>query len=242
MEAVVRKVMGTLLTLFLAIGLLAQPTLAQASSKVKVVKVKLPSGGVTTIKGTKVQIFKIAEREAKKRDALQGKLEQAEVCQQEDCAKIEDKIANSEKIIEVITKSLYSKAADASMLSPITKTEYRFFANQVRQEIKYVEEEIKEIQEMKNAALNSYLSTFESSYFFQANYTKDLVIQVFLDRLQSQLNFLNKVLGGFVRYSIEGNQEGTTEVNISRRQSVQELITSAEQNMQENLNRTKQRQ
>ena len=236
-----QKLKATLLTLFLAIGLLAQPTLVQASSKVKVVKVKLPSGGVTTIKGTKVQIFKIAEREAKKRDALQGKLEQAEVCQQEDCAKIEVEIANSEKIIEVITKSLYSKAADASMLSPITKAEYRFFANQVRQEIKNVEEEIKEIQEMKNAALNSYLSTFETSYLFKAGYTKDSATQIFLGQLLSGLNFFNKVLPGFVRSSIEGNREGVTEVNISRRQSVQELITITEQNMQENLNRTNQR-
>lgn len=230
-----QRFMSLVLVPTLILGLSSQPTLAQAAPKVKVIKVKLPNGGTTTVKGTKAQIFKVAEQEAKKRDSLLNELEKIEDCEQEDCSQIEQKIENSEKIIDVITKSLYTKAADASMLTPITKAEYRFFANQVKQEINYIEADIKEIQDMKNTSLNSFLASFESSFAYKGGWTKDAYTQMIIGNLQSNLKFFYKVLGGFERSSRDGNPEGIVEVNISRRQSVQEIIDMTEQNFEDSL-------
>ena len=212
-------------------------TLSYAAPKTKTLKIKLPSGGTTTVKGTKQQIFKTL---TKTEDNLENLEEQLEALEQNDecvsiaCKKLENKIRDSEIIIEVITKSLYSKAADASMLSPITPAEFKFFANQVKDEIQQVQDDINNIELGKSKELNKYLETFENSYLHKIGWTQEFLIQFIKMSLADDLRFFNKILAGFERLIVTKNPDGISEINISKRISIQEKIIAQEENQLQN--------
>jgi hypothetical protein len=212
---------------------------AQAASKTTSIKIKLPSGVTTTVKGTKVQIFKTLEKEAKKLDGLEDKLDSYTDCGSSTCIKLKKEIKDTEKKIEVITKSLYSKAADASMLSPINTTELKFFASLVRQDIEDYEKDLREVEQGKNRDVNDYLASFESSYLYKVGWDKALFIQVIKGELDYNLRSLNKVLAGFEWLIKNKNPDGITEINIGRRMTIQQRIVSQEQNQLENANANK---
>jgi len=212
---------------------------AQAASKTTSIKIKLPSGVTITVKGTKVQIFKTLEKEAKKLDGLEDKLDSYTDCESSTCIKLKKEIKDSEKKIEVITKSLYSKAADASMLSPLNTTELKFFASLVRQDIEDYEKDLKEVEQSKNRDVNDYLASFESSYLYKVGWDKAFFIQVIKGELDYNLRSLNKVLAGFEWLIKNKNPDGITEINIGRRMTIQQRIVSQEQNQFENANANK---
>jgi len=212
---------------------------AQAASKTTSIKIKLPSGVTITVKGTKVQIFKTLEKEAKKLDGLEDKLDSYTDCESSTCIKLKKEIKDSEKKIEVITKSLYSKAADASMLSPLNTTELKFFASLVRQDIEDYEKDLKEVEQSKNRDVNDYLASFESSYLYKVGWDKAFFIQVIKGELDYNLRSLNKVLAGFEWLIKNKNPDGITEINIGRRMTIQQRIVSQEQNQLENANANK---
>jgi len=212
-------------------------TLSYAAPKTKTLKIKLPSGGTTTVKGTKQQIFKTL---TKTEDNLENLEEQLEVLEQIDkcgsiaCKKLENEIKDSEKIIDVITKSLYSKAADASMLSPITPAEFKYFANQVRDEIQQVQDDINDVQLGKSKELNKYLVTFENSYLYKVGWSQEFLIQAIKMSLADDLRFFNKILAGFEWLIVNKNPDGITEINISKRITIQEKIIAQEENQLQN--------
>lgn len=212
---------------------------AQAALKTTSIKIKLPSGVTITVKGTKVQIFKTLEKEAKKLDGLEDKLDSYTDCESSTCIKLKKEIKDSEKKIEVITKSLYSKAADASMLSPLNTTELKFFASLVRQDIEDYEKDLKEVEQSKNRDVNDYLASFESSYLYKVGWDKAFFIQVIKGELDYNLRSLNKVLAGFEWLIKNKNPDGITEINIGRRMTIQQRIVSQEQNQLENANANK---
>jgi len=217
-------------------------TLAQAAPKTKTIKIKLPSGGTTTVKGTKQQIFKTLKKTEVKIDNLEKKLEeleQIEDCVSTECNNLEKQIKDAEKIREVIWKSLYTQPTDASNLSPLTTAEFKFFADIVRKEIQEVEKDIKEVELGKSREVNEYLATFENSYLYKVGWGKDYFIQVIKMSLGDDLRFLNKVLGGFEFQIANKNPEGITVTNISRRLSIQEKILSQEENQLQNANKKK---
>jgi len=199
---------------------------AQAALKTTSIKIKLPSGVTITVKGTKVQIFKTLEKEAKKLDGLEDKLDSYTDCESSTCIKLKKEIKDSEKKIEVITKSLYSKAADASMLSPLNTTELKFFASLVRQDIEDYEKDLKEVEQSKNRDVNDYLASFESSYLYKVGWDKAFFIQVIKGELDYNLRSLNKVLAGFEWLIKNKNPDGITEINIGRRMTIQQRIVS----------------
>ena len=212
---------------------------AQAASKTTSIKIKLPSGVTTTVKGTKVQIFKTLEKEAKKLDGLEDKLDSYTDCRTPACIKLKKEIKDSEKIVETITRSLYSKAADASMLSPINITELKFFVYLVSQEIKEVEEDLKEVEQGKNRSVNEYLASFETSYLYKVGWDRALFVQVVKGGLNQDLRYFNKTLAGFEWLITNKNPDGITEINIGRRITIQQIIAGQEQNQLENANANK---
>lgn len=217
-------------------------TVAQAAPKTKTIKIKLPSGGTTTVKGTKQQIFKTLAKTEDKIDKLEEQLEeleQIEDCESTECKNLEKQIKDAEKIRDVIWKSLYTQPADASMLTPLTTTEFKYFADIVRKEIQQVEKDINEVELGKSREMNDYLATFESSYFYKIGWGRDFFIQAIKGSLGDDLRFLNKVLGGFAWQIANKNPEGTTVINISRRMSIQEKIISMEENQLQNANKKK---
>ena len=103
--------------LIMFFGLLSTfQTVAQAAPKTTTIKIKLPSGVTTTVKGTKLQIFKTLEKETKKLDGLEDKQDSYIDCGSSTCIKLKKEIKDSEKKIDVIIKSLYSKAADVALI------------------------------------------------------------------------------------------------------------------------------
>ena len=78
---------------------------AQAALKTTSIKIKLPSGVTITVKGTKVQIFKTLEKEAKKLDGLEDKLDSYTDCGSSTCIKLKKEIKDSEKKIESLQKA-----------------------------------------------------------------------------------------------------------------------------------------
>jgi len=215
-------------------------TLSQAAPKIKTIKIKLPSGGTTTVKGTKQQIFKALTKTEDKLENLEDQLEELEQiddCVSIECKNLEKQIKDTEKIIEVITKSLYSKAADASMLSPITSTEFKYFADLVRNEVQQVEKDINEIDLGKNREINQYLATFENSYLYKVGWSREFFIQSIKMSLGDDLKFFNKILAGFDWLIVNKNPDGITEINISKRLSIQEKIVAQEENQLQNANK-----
>jgi hypothetical protein len=202
---------------------------AQAAPKTTSIKIKLPSGVTTTAKGTKVQIFKTLEKEAKKLDGLEDKLDSYTDCGSLTCIKLKKEIKDSEKKIEVITKSLYSKSADASMLSPLNTTELKFFASLVRQDIQDIEIDLDEIEQGKNRDINEYLASFENSYLSKVGWDKAQFIQAIKDDLNYNLRSLNKLLAGFEWLIINKNPDGITEISIGRGMTMQGRIATQEQ-------------
>jgi TolA-binding protein len=214
-------------------------TFSQAApkAKTKTLKIKLPGGGITTVKGTKQQLFKTLTKTEEKIEILEEQiddLENNENCISIECKNLEKQVKDAEKIKEVITRSLYSQAADASMLSPLTDAELKYFANLVKKEIEQVEKDIKEVDLGKSKEMNEYLSDFENRYLYKAGYEVNFFIQAIKGSLESDLKFLNKVLGGLEWNIANKNPEGTSEINISRRLSIQEKIVSWEENHLEN--------
>jgi hypothetical protein len=217
-------------------------TVAQAAPKTKTIKIKLPSGGTTTVKGTKQQIFKTLTKTEDKIDKLEEQLEELEEiedCVSSECKNLEKQIKDAEKIRDVIWKSLYTQPADASMLTPLTTTEFRYFADIVREEIQQVEKDISEVELGKSREMNKYLATFENSYLYKVGWGRDFFIQAIKGSLGDDLRFLNKVLGGFAWQIANKNPEGTTVINISRRLSIQEKIITMEENQLQNANKKK---
>ena len=217
-------------------------TVAQAAPKTKTIKIKLPSGGTTTVKGTKQQIFKTLTKTEDKIDKLEEQLEELEEiedCVSSECKNLEKQIKDAEKIREVIWKSLYTQPADASMLTPLTTTEFKYFADIVRKEIQQVEKDINEVELGKSREMNEYLATFENSYLYKVGWGRDFFIQAIKGSLGDDLRFLNKVLGGFTWQIANKNPEGTTVINISRRLSIQEKIISVEENQLQNASKKK---
>jgi TolA-binding protein len=219
-------------------------TLSQAApkAKTKTIKIKLPSGGITTVKGTKQQIFKTLTKTEDKIDNLEEQLEeleQTEDCASIECRNLEKQIKDAEKIREVIWKSLYSQPADASMLSPLTTAEFKYFANIVRKEIQQVEKDINEVELGKSREVNDYLATFENSVLYQFGWSREYFIQVIKGGLGDDLRFLNKVLGGLEWQIANKNPEATTVINIGKRLSIQEKIISQEENQLQNANKKK---
>jgi hypothetical protein len=215
-------------------------TVAQAAPKT--IKIKLPSGGTTIVKGTKQQIFKTLAKTEDKIDNLEEQLEeleQIEDCVSTECKNLEKQIKDAEKIREVIWKSLYTQPADASMLTPLTTAEFKYFAEIVRKEIQQVEKDINEVELGKSREMNEYLATFENSYLYKVGWGTDFLIQAIKGSLGNDLRFLNKVLGGFAWQIANKNPEGTTVINISRRLSIQEKIVSMEENHLQNANKKK---
>lgn len=210
-------------------------TVAQAASKTTTIKIKLSSGSIHTVKGTKPQIFKTLEKESKKLDGLEEKLDSYTDCGSSTCIKLKKEIKDSEKKIEVITKSLYSKAADASMLSPINTTELKFFASLVRQEIEDVEKDLNEVEQGKNRDVNEYLASYENSYLYKVGWDKAIFIQVIKGGLNDSLRYFNKILAGFEWLIVNKNPDGITEINIGRRITIEQMIVGQEQNQLENL-------
>jgi TolA-binding protein len=217
-------------------------TVAQAAPKTKTIKIKLPSGGTTIVKGTKQQIFKTLAKTEDKIDNLEEQLEeleQIEDCVSTECKNLEKQIKDAEKIREVIWKSLYTQPADASMLTPLTTAEFKYFAEIVRKEIQQVEKDINEVELGKNREVNDYLATFEDSYLYKVGWGKEFFIQAIKMFLGDDLKYFNKVLGGFEWLIANKNPDGITVINISRRLSIQEKIVSQEENQLQNANRKK---
>ena len=235
------RLLSILLITILSLSTTSQ-TVAQAAPKTKTIKIKLPSGGTTTVKGTKQQIFKTLTKTEDKIDKLEEQLEeleQIEDCVSTECKNLEKQIKDAEKIIEVIWKSLYTQPADASMLSPLTTAEFKYFASIVGKEIQQVEKDINEVELGKSREMNEYLATFENSYLYKVGWGTDFLIQAIKGSLGDDLRFLNKVLGGFAWQIANKNPEGTTVINISRRLSIQEKIVSMEENHLQNANKKK---
>ena len=155
-------------------------TVAQAAPKTKTIKIKLPSGGTTTVKGTKQQIFKTLTKTEDKIDKLEEQLEELEEiedCVSSECKNLEKQINDAEKIREVIWKSLYTQPADASMLSPLTEAELKYFVSIVKKEIQEVEKDIKEVELGKSREVNQYLASFENSYLYKVGFGRESFIQ-----------------------------------------------------------------
>lgn len=217
-------------------------TMAQAAPKTKTIKIKLPSGGTTTVKGTKHQILKTLEKTDDKIDNLEKKLdelEQTEDCASTECSNIEKQIKDAEKIRDVIWKSLYTQPTDASNLSPLTTSEFKFFADIVRREIQQVEKDINEVELGKSRELNEYLVTYENSYLYKVGWARDFFIQQIKGSLDGDLRYLNKVLGGFEWQIANKNPGGTLVINISRRLTIQEKIVSWEEHQLQIANKKK---
>ncbi len=233
------RVVSVVLIIFFGLSSTSQ-TLSQAAPKTKTIKIKLPSGGITTVKGTKQQIFKTLTKTEDKIDKLEEQLEELEEiedCVSSECKNLEKQIKDAEKIREVIWKSLYTQPADASNLSPLTTTEFKYFANIVIREIQQVEKDINEVELGKSKEMNEYLATFENSYLYQVGWGRDFFIQAIKGSLEADLRFLNKVLGGFQFQIANKNPDGITVINIGRRLSIQEKIVSQEENQLQNANK-----
>jgi hypothetical protein len=205
---------------------------AAPKKKALVIKISLPSGDTIVLRGSKTELFKRLQTESQKRNLLEKKLAE---CDPVDCEVLEEEYEDSKAAVEVITKSLYSKAADASLLSPITKSEFKFFASEVRFQINLVEKEIQELKNLTHPYLAGYLASFEKSYMFKGGYTRQTSVEAFMGGLTDQLRFYKKVLPGFERLSTAKNTEGIVEINISPRRSLEEIINSTEENMKSNL-------
>jgi DNA repair exonuclease SbcCD ATPase subunit len=217
-------------------------TLSQAAPKTKTIKIKLPSGGTTSVKGTKQQIFKTLTKTEDKIDNLEEQLEeleQIEDCVSTECKNLEKQIKDAEKIREVIWKSLYTQPADASMLTPLTSAEFKYFANIVRKEIQQVEKDINEVELGKSKEVNEYLATFENSYLYKVGWGREFFIQAIKGSLGDDLKFFNKVLGGFEWLIANKNPDGITVINIGKRLSIQEKIIGQEENQLQNSNQKK---
>jgi TolA-binding protein len=236
-----KRILSVVLIMIFGLSSTSQ-TVAQAAPKTKTIKIKLPSGGTTTVKGTKQQIFKTLTKTEDKINNLEEQLEeleQIEDCVSIECKNLEKQIKDAEKIIEVIWKSLYTQPADASMLSPLTTTEFKYFSSIVRKEIQQVEKDLNEVELGKSREVNEYLATFENSYLYKVGWGRDFFIQAIRGSLRDDLRFLNKVLGGFEFQIANKNPDGITVINIGRRLSIQEKIVSQEENQLQNSNKKK---
>jgi len=205
---------------------------AAPKKKTQVIKISLPSGDTMVLRGSKTELFRKLQSESQKRNLLEKKIAE---CETKDCEVLEEEYEDSEAAVEAITKSLYSKAADASMLSPITKAEFKFFASEVRFQINLVEKEIEELKDLTHPYLASYLASFEGSYMFKGGHSRQSSVEAFMGGLTDQLRFFKKVLPGFERLSTARNVEGILEINISPRRSLEEIIKTTEENMKSNL-------
>lgn len=217
-------------------------TVAQAAPKTKTIKIKLPSGGTTTVKGTKQQIFKTLTKTEDKIDNLEKKLEELELiedCVSTECNNLEKQIKDAEKIREVIWKSLYTQPADASMLSPLTEAELKYFVSIVKKDIEGVEKDIKEVELGKSREVNEYLASFENSYLYKVGFGRESFIQFVKMQLGDDLKYFNKCLGGFEWLIANKNPDGATVINIGRRMSIKERIVSQEENQLQNANKNK---
>ena len=217
-------------------------TVAQAAPKTKTIKIKLPSGGTTTVKGTKQQIFKTLTKTEDKIDKLEEQLEELEEiedCVSSECKNLEKQIKDAEKIREVIWKSLYTQPADASMLSPLTEAELKYFVSIVKKDIEGVEKDIKEVELGKSREVNEYLASFENSYLYKVGFGRESFIQFVKMQLGDDLKYFNKCLGGFEWLIANKNPDGATVINIGRRMSIKERIVSQEENQLQNANKNK---
>ena len=217
-------------------------TLSQAAPKTKTIKIKLPSGGTTTVKGTKQQIFKTLTKTEDKIDKLEEQLEELEEiedCVSSECKNLEKQIKDAEKIREVIWKSLYTQPADASMLSPLTEVELKYFVSIVKKDIEGLEKDIKEVELGKNREVNDYLASFENSYLYKVGFGRESFIQFVKMQLGYDLKYFNKCLGGFEWLIANKNPDGATVINIGRRMSIKERIVSQEENQLQNANKNK---
>ena len=219
-------------------------TLSQAAPKTKskTIKIKLPSGGTTTIKGTKQQIFKTLTKTEDKIDNLQEQLEELEKiedCVSTECNNLEKQIKDAEKIREVIWKSLYTQPADASMLSPLTEVELKYFVSIVKKDIEGLEKDIKEVELGKNREVNDYLASFENSYLYKVGFGRESFIQFVKMQLGDDLKYFNKCLGTFEWLIANKNPDGATVINIGRRMSIKERIVSQEEYQLQNANKNK---
>ena len=219
-------------------------TLSQAAPKTKskTIKIKLPSGGTTTIKGTKQQIFKTLTKTEDKIDNLQEQLEELEKiedCVSTECNNLEKQIKDAEKIREVIWKSLYTQPADASMLSPLTEVELKYFVSIVKKDIEGVEKDIKEVELGKSREVNEYLASFENSYLYKVGFGRESFIQFVKMQLGDDLKYFNKCLGTFEWLIANKNPDGATVINIGRRMSIKERIVSQEEYQLQNANKNK---
>jgi TolA-binding protein len=237
------RILSVVLIMIFSLSSTSQ-TLSQAAPKTKskTIKIKLPSGGTTTVKGTKQQIFKTLTKTEDKIDNLEAQLEeleQIEDCASTECNNLEKQIKDAEKIREVIWNSLYTQPADSSMLSPLTDAELKYFASIVRKEIQQVEKDIKEVELSKSREVNDYLATFENSYLYKVGWGREFFIQFVKMSLGDELKYFNKVLGGFEWLIANKNPDGITVINIGRRVSIQEKIISQEENQLQNANKKK---
>ena len=217
-------------------------TVAQAAPKTKTIKIKLPSGGTTTVKGTKQQIFKTLTKTEDKIDKLEEQLEELEEiedCVSSECKNLEKQIKDAEKIREVIWKSLYTQPADASMLSPLTEVELKYFVSIVKKDIEGLEKDIKEVELGKNREVNDYLASFENSYLYKVGFGRESFIQFVKMQLGDDLKYFNKCLGAFEWLIANKNPDGATVINIDRRRSIKERIVSQEEYQLENANKNK---
>ena len=219
-------------------------TLSQAAPKTKskTIKIKLPSGGTTTIKGTKQQIFKTLTKTEDKIDNLQEQLEELEKiedCVSTECNNLEKQIKDAEKIREVIWKSLYTQPADASMLSPLTEVELKYFVSIVKKDIEGLEKDIKEVELGKNREVNDYLASFENSYLYKVGFGRESFIQFVKMQLGYDLKYFIKCLGAFEWLIANKNPDGATVINIGRRMSIKERIVSQEEYQLQNANKNK---
>jgi hypothetical protein len=205
---------------------------AAPKKKVQVIKIALPSGDKMVLKGSKSDLFKKLQSESQKRNSLEKQIAE---CEPDACENLEEEYEDSEAAVEAITKSLYTKAADASLLSPITKAEFRFFASEVKFQIKLVENEIQELKDLTHPYLITYLASFEGSYMFKGGHTRQSSMEAFMNGLTDQIRFFNKTLPYFERLSTTKNVDRVLEINISPRRSLEEIIKSSEETMKANL-------
>lgn len=240
-------------------------TIVFAASKTKVSKitVKLPDGSNYSTSGTKAQLFNKIVLEDKIRDHLEDQIASLEDCLAKSCSfkeiksngsvgkeiqiqeeqkaefieSLESKLENSDKIISEITKKLYTKAADASMLSPLTKTELNFFVSEVESLAEKTNEDLVEIKNGKNIALNDYFSKFERTNMYKANYSVETATNFFINTLEYHFNSYKKVVFGFKNIIASNNKDKIVEVNITPRLTVTDLINQTELNIEENLKR-----
>ena len=237
------RILSVVLIMIFSLSSTSQ-TLSQAApkSKSKTIKIKLPSGGITTIKGTKQQIFKTLTKTEDKIDFLEEQLEELEKiedCVSAECNNLEKQIKDAEKIREVIWKSLYSQPDDASMLSPLTEAELKYFVSIVKKEIQEVEKDIKEVELGKSREVNEYLASFENSYLYKVGWGREFFIQFIKMSLGDDLKYFNKSLGGFEWLIANKNPDGITVINIGRRLSIKDKIVSQEENQLQNANKNK---